>query len=481
MAKTNSVLDTIGQALNNIFNYNQTGTIQSVAPTTSSKPATTTTTKPTTTTTPKPSVYATPTATPTYVVPTETSHTTSTQRQQNAENFKNAVNAGATIVSSKDAAIYNANQAVNNALGAGLNLGTLTQQPSATTLPTTNTTTTSKPSTTTNKANTNTSSNNVVYDNYDSGEVYVGHPGNYAGVSGGGSSSIYDQINAWYDAQKQAVINQIQHAMDQAIADYEKSIAGLDENYQPLRNQSEVERFKSEQALKEQLANSGNTYSGLGRQEALNLQNAFSNNIVDINNQQQNELEELQRAIQNVTSEGEFQKANAGLTYDANQLQSMIDQANLDREYEWNKYLQQYQEKQDSLAYDWQKYLQDYKESQNAIKGVTSGNSGTSTNTSGSLIKHTATQAKNWLNSSLSSGDVYDGMDEDLDTYYSNYGSYPTDEMMDAFIDQVNEYIGGDGRHKDNYAKSLLTAWYGTGRLNDVQATILGKMFDIEL
>ena len=379
------------------------------------------------------------------------------QNQATSSVMSNAVPNGTVM---GNGGIYNAGYGTSGGVNSSVNpsnknTSTTTTNPTTTTTPTTNKTT----------APTTTPSNE------EEGEVYVSNPGNYAGGGGTQTSnqSMYDQINAWYEAQKQAVINQIQHAMDQAVADYEASIEGLDRNYQPLRNQSEVERYKSEQALKEQLANGGNTYSGMGRQEALNLQNAYSNNITDINNQQQYELDNLLRAIQNVKAEGEYQKANAGLTYDANQLQSMINQANLDREYEWNKYLQDYQEKQDTLAYDWQKYLQDYKEKTDTIKGVT-GSSSSST------AKHTATQAKNWLNNALTTGNVYDGFNEDLDTYYSNYGTYPTDEMIDAFIDQVNEYSGSKYAN-ENYAQSLLEAWLGLGRLNDAQAEILIKMY----
>lgn len=283
--------------------------------------------------------------------------------------------------------------------------------------------------------------------------------------SGGSSvSSVYSMIQSMYEAQRQQAIAEIQRAMEKAVANYQNQIDNLGQNYDPLRNQSEVERYKSEQALKEQLANGGNTYSGMGRQEQLNLQNNYSNALNSINMQQQNELDALTKAIADAKQEGEYQKANAGYNYDIANYNAMINQANDDRDYAWKQYLQSYQEQQDALK-------NKYNYGGNTLSTVVPKSS------SGSTSSFTDTKTK--INAAKSSGQVYEGIEDDIDTYYNNMGTYPLSSNAQKFITQYNTDAKGRD-FADDDIKTYIQAARQSGAISDYDAVVLYKKFGLE-
>lgn len=149
-----------------------------------------------------------------------------------------------------------------------------------------------------------------------------GTGGGSAGKPGGGGSgstgySRSPEIDALVNAQKQAALAQLKAAVQKQVSGYNEQIAGLDPQYQKLRSQSEVERYKSNKAMQERLANSGELSGGQGRQDLLNLQNAYANRIGDLNAQQQAQMDSLSRAIAEAKSQGELSAAMMAAQYDA--------------------------------------------------------------------------------------------------------------------------------------------------------------------
>lgn len=145
------------------------------------------------------------------------------------------------------------------------------------------------------------------------------------GKSGGGSSSVggyyeegpslYDQYLAQLEAERQkriaAIKDSIRAQVEQTVRGYETQRPEIKENYQNLKNQSEVERFKQGKMLRESQANRGALDSGAGRQENLAMQNNYGNALNSINQAEQKDLNELNRAIEDVRSQGRMQEALA--------------------------------------------------------------------------------------------------------------------------------------------------------------------------
>lgn len=149
-----------------------------------------------------------------------------------------------------------------------------------------------------------------------------GTGGGSAGKPGGGGSgstgySRSPEIDALVNAQKQAALAQLKAAVQKQVSGYNEQIAGLEPQYQGLRSQSEVERYKSQKALRESLANSGELSGGQGRQDLLNLQNAYSSRLNELNSQQQAQMDSLSRAIAEAKSQGELSAAMMAAQYDA--------------------------------------------------------------------------------------------------------------------------------------------------------------------
>lgn len=138
-------------------------------------------------------------------------------------------------------------------------------------------------------------------------------------------------IEAKAAAQRQAKIAAIDNQLNGQLSAYDEQAAGLEPQYQQYKNQSEVERYKAQKSLREALANRGALDSGAGRQETLDLQNNYGNNLNKINLQYQSEIDAINRAKQQLRSEAEFQKQqvsadidNVGLEAKIAALQSQI-------------------------------------------------------------------------------------------------------------------------------------------------------------
>lgn len=133
-----------------------------------------------------------------------------------------------------------------------------------------------------------------------------------SGSSGNSTNSYYDMLMAAIDAQvkakRDAQLAALEAQLKQGLADYDAQINALDPIYQQYRNQSEVQKYKAKDSLRESLANRGALDSGLGRQEMLNLQSNYGNNLNNINMQYQAEVDSLNRAKQALNDEAAAQR-----------------------------------------------------------------------------------------------------------------------------------------------------------------------------
>lgn len=130
---------------------------------------------------------------------------------------------------------------------------------------------------------------------------------------------------------------------------YDQQIGDLGDQYQQLRNQSEVEKYKAKSAMREALANRGQLDSGFGRQETLNLNTKFGNAINNINLQEQDALDEIERLRQALIADRDAQKLSINNQYQTSlneataNLNTLKAQARSDYESQRLSYLQQAQ------------------------------------------------------------------------------------------------------------------------------------------
>ena len=128
---------------------------------------------------------------------------------------------------------------------------------------------------------------------------------------------MYPDLSEIFQARLNSYRNSINAQKDAAIKNYESQRAGMAENYQNLRNQSEVERYKAQNKLRNALADRGALDSGAGRTETLAMQTNYGNALNNINLQEQAANEELNNAIANIQAQAAQAIANAeASTYD---------------------------------------------------------------------------------------------------------------------------------------------------------------------
>lgn len=118
------------------------------------------------------------------------------------------------------------------------------------------------------------------------------------------SSGNTGLINGEYDSLVSALKSQIQ----QSINSKQQQINLLPQQYQPLKDQSEVQKANDLRTSLEQAANAGDR-GGIGRQNALETQTAGDNRLNAINLDQKNAENALRNEIANLTLEGNVQEA----------------------------------------------------------------------------------------------------------------------------------------------------------------------------
>ena len=101
------------------------------------------------------------------------------------------------------------------------------------------------------------------------------------GTGTGSNNSIYsrsmDLMRKAAQMQMNNQLNTLKNSVSQLLNSYQTSQNALNQQLDADVNQNEVERYKAQRALRETLANRGALNSGAGRQEALNMSNAYSN------------------------------------------------------------------------------------------------------------------------------------------------------------------------------------------------------------
>ena len=126
---------------------------------------------------------------------------------------------------------------------------------------------------------------------------------------------IANEYKSRMEDARNATLNSINLRLQNSIGQYEQQLKDAAEQYQALRNQSEVERYKT--SMREALANRGQLDSGLGRQETLEMNTKFGNAINNINLQEQAYNQSIQNAIAQLKAEAEAERASVINQYNA--------------------------------------------------------------------------------------------------------------------------------------------------------------------
>lgn len=137
--------------------------------------------------------------------------------------------------------------------------------------------------------------------------------------------SLINYFKQQNEAARKSAIDAIIQRVNAQKGIYNDQMNELGGQYQALRNQSEVERYKTRNALREAQANRGQLDSGYGRQEALLMDTQYGNAINSINMQEQASRDEIKNLIAQAVAEGEADKVEVNNQY-ASAIQQYIEE-----------------------------------------------------------------------------------------------------------------------------------------------------------
>lgn len=134
-------------------------------------------------------------------------------------------------------------------------------------------------------------------------------------VRGGYYNELLDYFKDRNEEARNSAISAIMQRLNTLKGMYGTQMDDLDEEYQNLINQNEVQRYKSKGAIREALANRGQLDSGLGRQEQLYLDTKYGNQTSNLKAQKQKAKQDIQNLINQAIAEAEADKAETNNAY----------------------------------------------------------------------------------------------------------------------------------------------------------------------
>lgn len=147
-------------------------------------------------------------------------------------------------------------------------------------------------------------------------------------------------INQMYDAQKTALISQIQGAIAKSRGEYQAQAAALPQTFDPLRNQADVRAYQNQQAIREAMAGRGmaqnaGAVGGSGQNLSLQQQarTGAENAIAGYNQQQAQQQADINRQLSGLTAQEGTDINAAVANINAQRSQALLsDQARVEQQ-----------------------------------------------------------------------------------------------------------------------------------------------------
>jgi hypothetical protein len=163
-------------------------------------------------------------------------------------------------------------------------------------------------------------------------------------------------IMKMYEQKITADVNALKRAILESKQQYETQIQKAPQQYQPLREQADVQRARNERALREQLSAQGLQASGDSISGNIAINTSADQQINNLNLQQQNLINDANNKIIALENEGKFKEAEIIASNVANEIQALIterqrvEQENYTRNKEFMGQLSDYAKTQSSIG-----------------------------------------------------------------------------------------------------------------------------------
>ena len=140
-------------------------------------------------------------------------------------------------------------------------------------------------------------------------------PNRRGGYGDNNYNALWEYFRNMNEQGRQDAINAILARLNTNIDMYNGQLGDVNDEYQKLINQSEVNRYRSKHSVREALANRGQLDSGLGRQEQLNLDISYGNQLNNILMERERQRNEIRNKISELRANAEEEKANVNNQY----------------------------------------------------------------------------------------------------------------------------------------------------------------------
>lgn len=170
------------------------------------------------------------------------------------------------------------------------------------------------------KGNTVWSGRNGSLDAYNKHNQIVTARNNYSnGDNGLGDinyqKELFNLFNDQSNAAREQMLNAITRQLEATKNAYNSAIENTSNEYDNLIDQNEVRKARAKRILKERQANLGNSETGLGRQENLDLNLGYDAQTSNLLKTKQQAVDEIANLIIQAEAEAEQNKANVNNTY----------------------------------------------------------------------------------------------------------------------------------------------------------------------
>lgn len=140
-------------------------------------------------------------------------------------------------------------------------------------------------------------------------------------------TSNSDYITQEYDNIKNNLVSQLKQRIAEQKNQQQQMIQNAPQQFQPLRNQSELQRVQGLETLKETIANRGDR-GGIGRQELLTSNISGENRLNNIELEQQKVISDANNAIRQLEANGQFEEAQIISQAAGDRLRAIIEDNN---------------------------------------------------------------------------------------------------------------------------------------------------------
>lgn len=166
-------------------------------------------------------------------------------------------------------------------------------------------------------------------------------------------NQLQDQVNAIYEKQREAQLQQLKASRDKAIGQLNQQKTQVAPQYQQMRNQTDAVNLQNVQRLRELMASAGLTSTGENVSANVAMNNQRVSSLNQLNLQEQQTIDDLNRRIADIQNPAEENALIAAL--EAERARALYDAYNRGQDIGYSRYRDNVMDERYNNEFDYQK------------------------------------------------------------------------------------------------------------------------------